>query len=852
MDNNRLQLLFNVVHKALSMQPHERMRYVQDACGNDTALKTEVYEMLKSIDDSESFWEDWREWNEHRMKNIFKDSGSDDREYSGEMIGPWRLLKQLGEGGMGVVYLAERADGSFRQQVALKLLRQVYTHRELQSRSIQRFQQERQILARLSHPNIARLYDGGYTEDGLPWLAMEYVDGIPITEWSRRQNCSLEERLQLFKNICEAIRYAHRNLIVHRDLKPENILVTHDGQVKILDFGIAKLLTDELPTPQQVLTQTGLRALSLIHAAPEQITGEPITTATDVYALGLLLYQLVAGVYPFALEGLTVRQIEQVIRNDEPVRPSSVYKRSTTVLDSRVIRGDLDAIIMKALRKEPNQRYENAGHMLDDIIRYRKNLPVMARRDTFQYRVGKFIKRHRRAMVTGIIIVIGIIGMTAYHTWQLADERDIAKREAVRTEQVSTFLADMFIASDPSESRGENLTARDLLDRGAERIHEFSDQPEVQATMMQLIGHVYWSLGLYEEALPLLERAVGLWQMIDHNPTPERARAHYTLGIVLHDMGDYRRAVPHFEEAVGIFRSDPNHISPEYASSLENMGYVEDARRNYKASEELHREALDVRLSLFGPDHPDVASSHHSIGIARFHQGDLEGAIAGQREAVRIFRVNEMIDTRLGARALRQLGTTLIEKEEFNEAEEILMEVLYINRRIHGEKHLDTGLAVRTLATLNHKRENYEAAEQLYEEALAIMRLALGDRHVMVGQVLQELGDLYTQTHNHFQAEHVYRESLEIFETAARVHPQRIVKSRRMLGSTLVILGRYEEAEGLLLESLAIATTMAAENDDNGQFVTRSLEELVLLYNEWGRIEQSERYRELLADSLVK
>jgi eukaryotic-like serine/threonine-protein kinase len=852
MDNDRLQLLFTIVHETLSMQPHERERYIQDACGNDTALKTEVHEMLKSIDDSELFWEDWREWSEHRVEKILKDSGSDDREYSGEMIGPWRLLKPLGEGGMGVVYLAERADGSFRQQVALKLLRQVYTHRELQSRSIQRFQQERQILARLSHPNIARLYDGGYTEDGLPWLAMEYVDGVPITEWSRKQNCSLEERLQLFKNICEAIRYAHRNLIVHRDLKPENILVTHEGQVKILDFGIAKLLDDEIPTAQQVLTQTGLRALSLIHAAPEQITGEPITTATDVYALGLLLYQLVAGVYPFALEGLTVRQIEQVIRNNEPVRPSSVYKRSTTVLDSRVIRGDLDAIIMKALRKEPNQRYENAGHMLDDIIRYRKNLPVMARRDTFQYRVGKFIKRHRRAMVTGLVIVMGIIGMTAYHTGQLAHERDIAQREAARAEQISTFLTDMFKASDPSQARGENITARKLLDKGAKRVHELAGRPEVQAQMMHLIGHIYWSIGHYEEAIPLLEQAIELWEEYPDNSADERALSHYTLGVVLHDMGDYRVSIPHFEKAVEIFRMNPDHISPEYAASLENMGYVEDARRNYAKSEELHQEALRIRLSLFGPDHPDVGKSHYSIGILRRHIGDLDGSVSRLTEALRIYRHNEMTDTRFGARILLSFGNTLIEKGEFDQARDILEEAVHINRHIHGHDYLDTGLAIRALATLHHRQGDYMPAEQLYKESLKIMRRAVGDWHVMVGQVLQELGNVYTQTHNYLQADLVYRESLEIFESATRVHPQRIVTSRRELGSTLVKLGRYEEAEGLLLESLAIATAMAAENEDNEQFVTRSLEELVVLYNEWGKIEQSVQYREQLADALVK
>lgn len=852
MENHRLKMLFTIVDKALSLSPDERNMYLNDVCGDDDAFRKEVDELLQSVGDSEEFWNEWQEWNEQQIEEIFQGEDKRDQEFDGKQIGPWRLIEKLGEGGMGVVYLAERADGSYRKKVALKVLRTMYRYEGTESPTIHRFKQERQILARLEHPNIARLYDGGHTEDGLPWLAMEYIDGIPVTQWCRQHNCSLNKRLNLFKKICEAIRYAHKNLIVHRDLKPENILVTGDGQVKILDFGIAKLLDDELTADQKHLTQTGFRAVSLYYAAPEQLNDEPITTATDVYALGLLLYELLAGIHPFTFDGLKVHRVEQMIRSEEPIKPSAVPMSDSVYPGRQDIRGDLDAITMKALRKEPDKRYENAGHMLDDIIRYQKNIPLIARRDSTRYRFGKFLKRHRRALVTGMMILLGVIGLIAYHTLELAKERNIAQQEAQRAEQTTQFLAELFLAADPSEARGTDITAQELLNRGADRIKDLAGQPELQAKMMQLIGRVYWSIGSYEEALPLLEQAIELHQTFSDNADPDYALAHFSLGLVLHDQGDYQQSVPHFEKAVEIFRMKPGHMSPEYATSLENLGSVEGARRNYTQAEELNREALDMRLTLFGPDHPDVGKSYFSIATLRYHQNDLDGAIDKTREALRIFRLNDMVDTRLGARMLRHLGSRLIEKGEYSAADAALTEALDINKRIHGDKYLDTGLVVWSMATLNRDRGNFIAAEQLYDEALSILQKAIGDRHVMVGQVLQELGGVYTQTHNHFQAEHVYRESLEIFGTAERVHPQRIVTSQRKLGSTLVNLRRYEEAEELLLENLVATSAMAAENEDNEEFVTRSLEELVVLYNEWGRIEQSEQYRDQLAGELGK
>jgi eukaryotic-like serine/threonine-protein kinase len=846
MDTSRLQLLITIVEKALSIEPDRREAYLHEACGSDPAMIEEVREILLSVGDSDTFWGGWREWSERQIGDLLRDTGHTGRVSDGDRIGSWRLLRLIGRGGMGDVYLAERADGSFRKKAALKVIRPLYRHGELDESAVYRFRQERQILAQLNHPNIARLYDGGHTRDGLPWLAMEYVDGLPITVWSGEQNRSLKERLELLKKVCEAIQHAHKHLIVHRDLKPENILVTGDGEVKILDFGIAKLLGDDITDVHKLDTRPDQRAMSLAYAAPEQITGEPVTTATDVYALGLLLYELIAGVYPFTLEGLNIVQIEQVIRTREPVKPSVVRKsQSARSSGSR----DLDAITMKALRKEPDQRYESAGHLLDDIIRYQNNKPVTAQRETLRYRAGKFVRRHRRSLVTMILVVLGFIGFSVYHARQLAYERDLAWREAARAEQVSQFLADMFSSSDPSEARGRDITARDILDRGAERIHGLIDQPDLQAAMMQVIGRVYWSIGSYDEAIPILEQAIALRDSLSDEPGADLALSHFTLGSVYHDLGQYRQALPHFERAVHIFRSDPDHVSAEYATSLESLGYVEDARRNYSKAESLHREALDIRLHVYGTDHPDVARSHYSVAISRSHQGDLDNAIAGHREALRIFRLHKQIDTRFGARVLLSLGNALVETGSYEEAEDVLSESLRINRKIHGNTHLDTGLVVRALATLHRNRGDFEAAEELFGESISILREAIGERHVMIGQVLQEVGDMYirSSTPDYEKAERAFRESLSVFGAADHVHPVRIITSHRKLGTTLVQLERFEEAEQFLSASLAAASEINSEDAGNEQLVTRSLEELVRLYNAWGKDDQARVYSHLLS-----
>ena len=379
---------------------------------------------------------------------------------------------------MGAVYLAERADGAFQQRVALKLVKRGLDTDEI----LRRFLRERRILARLEHPHIARLLDGGITEDGLPWFAMEHVQGEPITSWCESRRTSVAERLRLFQAVCAAVQHAHRNLIVHRDLKPSNILVTASGDVKLLDFGIARLLSGEESEAERTLTAPGLRVLTPPYAAPEQIRGEAATTATDLYSLGAVLYELLAGVRPCGRAARTLEELEKAVLEEEPAPPSTMRKELR-----RELSGDLDHIVQMALRKEPERRYPSVEGLLADLERHREGLPVRAARPSLFYRLGKLVRRHRPAVVAGSIVALTALAGVVVALWQavaaallvasltgglavaIAQAR-AARREARKADEVRRFLVRVFEVSDPSRALGQSITARELLDRGAERI----------------------------------------------------------------------------------------------------------------------------------------------------------------------------------------------------------------------------------------------------------------------------------------------------------------------------------------------------------------------------------------------
>src|SRR5262245_30161357 len=465
-----------------------------------------------------------------------EDETADDSvvDITGERVGPYRIVRSLGRGGMGEVFLAERADQQFEQHVAIKLVR-----RGLLSRHVQgRLRLERQILATLDHPNIARLFDGGTTSDGTPYIVMEYVDGMPIDVYSDQRALDVAGRLKLFMTVCSAVHRAHQNLVVHRDLKPSNILVTPDGAPKLLDFGIAKLLDDRQMMHTMAVTHEDYRVLTPDHASPEQIRGEPITTASDIYVLGVLLYELLCGYRPFALKGNRLAELEQAICEQTPLSPSAAIanaivsdrdgvqriardRAATPAKLRRQLRGDLDNIVLMAMRKEPDRRYSSVEQFAADVDRYLRGLPILARADAWSYRATKFVRRH--AVVVGLstamlALLIGFTITTVIQSQTVRRERDVAQAERTRAqaeqqraEAVRDFLVDSFTRADPARARGKDFTASEILQSGAERAtKELHGQPQLQADLLETIGTVYLSRGETAAAEPLIEQALGV------------------------------------------------------------------------------------------------------------------------------------------------------------------------------------------------------------------------------------------------------------------------------------------------------------------------------------------------------
>ena len=445
------------------------------------------------------------------------------------------MLRTLGAGGMGEVYLAERADAQFEQQVAIKVVHGGALGRGIHSR----LKMERQILAQLDHPNIAHLIDGGSLPDGSAYIVMEYVDGVAIDTYCDTHNLDVSARLKLFQSVCAAVHYAHQNLIVHRDLKPSNILVTSNGTPKLLDFGIAKVLDQrQAGSHTLAVTHADIRVMTPDHASPEQVRGQAITTSSDVYVLGVLLYKLLAGVGPFFISSMRLVEIERAICEKDPPLASQavqtdnseesqaigVARSTSTKKLRRTLTGDLDNIIAMAMRKEPERRYGSAQQMAGDIQRYLDGLPVIARRDTLSYRTTKFVKRHWLPVGAGVsaaFLVVAFAITTYEQSLRIAAERDRvaqqrerAENERARAEEVSSFLVNLFKLTDPQENRGNQVTARELLDSGAKRLQaELKDQPTTKAALLSTVGQVYDSLGQFQVAEPILDESLRLQEI---------------------------------------------------------------------------------------------------------------------------------------------------------------------------------------------------------------------------------------------------------------------------------------------------------------------------------------------------
>jgi eukaryotic-like serine/threonine-protein kinase len=784
-------------------------------------------------------------------------------------IGPYRILRELGQGGMGVVYLAARADEEFRKRVALKVIRSGAASEEV----VRHFKRERQILAGLDHPNIAKLLDGGTTDDGLPYFVMEHIEGEPLLTYCDSRKLSVAERLKLFQAICSAVQYAHRNLVVHRDIKPGNIVVAEDGSPRLLDFGIAKFLNPELAG--EAPTATAL-VMTPAYASPEQARGERITTATDVYSLGVVLYELLTGHLPYRLLTRQPLEILKAISEQEPEKASTAIARVETATTAsgglvervtpdvsstregtpdklqRRLRGDLDNILMLALRKEPPRRYASVEAFSDDIRRYLEGLPVKARRPTAGYRTGKFLRRHAAGVAASAVFVVLLIGFAAAMAMQsarVARERDQAEKERAAAQQeretaqrVSTFLMDLFRVSDPSKARGNTITAREVLDTGTAKITtELKGDPEVRATLMTTMGSVYTNLGLYDKALPLLEDALQTRKAALGNENIPVSRSLSSLGILLQRMGDYPGAAARHREALAMLRKvrgNDDHV--DVARHLNNLALALSSMGDYAAAEALQLEALAMQRKRFGNEHASVALALANLASVLEKTGEYARAEPLHREALAMKRKLQGNEHPGVAASLNNLANSRYRQGDYEEAEALCREAIALRRKVLGNEHPDLALSLNNLADVLMAKGDYSGAENVSREAVDMGRRLLGDGNPELAIFLVTHAEALCRVQKPAEGESFARQSLAIFKKGLPAGHPHIAVAESVLGGCLILSRRYKEAEPLVLASYPV---IGAKSGERSPETGKALERIVALYDAWGKPEKAAEYR---------
>ena len=837
---NRLQSLFE---GAVALESVARDAYLDSHCSDDPELRSQVESLIAASESaSEALGAAVRRTAREMAAPL----------EAGQRVGPWELIREVGHGGMGAVFLARRADGEYQAEVAIKLIGGLHTAEHLR-----RFRAERQILAALEHPNIARMLGGGTTAEGRPWVAMEYVDGLPLDRYCEQHQLGVEARLAIFLDVCRAVSYAHQNLVVHRDLKPGNILVTTQGVAKLLDFGIAKLLAPGETDAEQ--TGTAMRLLTPAYASPEQLRGGAITVATDVYGLGVVLYQLLTRKLPHEVAGKSLGEIERLVCEAPAPPPGAVVSPR----EARRLRGDLDTIVLTALQKDSRRRYGSVERLADDIQRHLTARPVLARGDTTAYRLGRFMRRHRAGVgfaTAALLMLTGFAVSTSIQAARLEAERDAATVARTNAEQVSGFLASVFEISDPEQSRGQEVTARELLDEGAKRIRtELADQPAVQATMMRVIGNVYGTLGLHDESRPLMEEALSRFRALYGDDHPEVATSKLGLAVLYQDIGDVTSAEPLLRDALATRRAlyGPDHRSigealtelayllqtngdnagaeqifrealtmerrvypagdPHVASTMTKLARSLRESQKLDEAEPLLREALTIQRATLGNDHPDVASTLRNLAsLLRDKGGDaLFEADTLYQEAIALRRKVLGDSHPEMANTLNSYALLLSRMGEAGRSIEIYRQFIAILDRIHAEPHPSQGAAYNNLATVLRDEGQYAEAEQLYRRSIRVTEQVLAPGHPNRAFPLVGLAGLFMDQRRYSDAESYYRRALSLRRGALPAGHRYIGETLSDLGAVLMERRRYDEARRYLADALAILR--AAEGNDGSR-----------------------------------
>ncbi len=828
------QKIFTLFEQAAELAPEERRKFLDRACGDAEDLRRGVEDLLAADSRDHTFLD------EPFAGSLWQGGlaatpppGVASPPGSPPMIGAYRLLRQVGEGGMSTVHLAVRSDDAFKRQVVVKLVR-----RGMESTAIlRRLRTERQILASLDHPYVARLFDGGSTEQGLPYFVMEYVDGVPIDTYCQHNQLTLDERLNLFRKVCAAVHYAHQNLVVHRDIKPSNILVTAGGEPKLLDFGIAKLLNPDLASAETEPTATWHRVMTPSYASPEQVRGKHVTTASDVYSLGVLLYKLLTGRLPRSFKGRSQEEIEQLLTDTDPLPPSAALVLPTegpppahgmpseaeTSADEALVdaatrtpeqtrrfrkqlRGDLDAIVLKALRSAPARRYGSVEKLADDVEHYQRGLPVAARAGSWRYRAGKFVRRNRTAVAVATAVTVLLVAFAGAMAWQsarIAGERDQVRLERDEKQAVLRLILDVFRLSDPYAS-GSELTVREALERSVPVLESrLRDQPDVRAELLYTSGSILNVLGVYQPAATQLEEALALRQERhgdDHAAVAQALGALATVRTALAEgLPDLDRAEALAERGVEIARGLTGDPGTALVAALTELVSIRCYRSEYEAAESPAREALALARTL--PEaHQQETAALQFLALIHSQKGDYRDAAELNRQALARLRKRYGERHPIQINTLNNLGLALRRQGEYEAAESAYQAILDIQRESFGEDYRDP-ISFANLAGSRLGRGDYLGAEELFRQALSAVVDARGEDHWRVFVYQLAIAQAQIGQGLAAGAQEPIEGLLERWRPVFGEDHWRILKGESVLGESLSLQGRCQEAEPLLVES---------------------------------------------------
>ena len=876
MDSTRWERVQSLFHAAADLPPQDQSAFLAAECADDPSLATDTLALLEA--------------DAHGSSLIDAGVAGVAGEVFGraahhplpqERFGQYRITRVLGEGGMGVVYLGERAD--LGAVAAVKILRDAW----LSPARRERFASEQRTLAQLNHPLIARLYDADTLPDGTPWFVMEYVEGVPLTEYCAAHATSLPGRLRLFRDVCEAVQHAHRQLVIHRDLKPSNILVRSDGTVKLLDFGIAKQLESLDAVADQ--TRTGLRLMTPAYAAPEQLRGGRVGTYTDVYALGVILYELITGRLAFGAAEDGNGDIDALHSDREPERPSLVAKRGN-VLPNADIPGstpsktewaDLDVLCLKAMHHDPQRRYATVDALIRDIDHYLNGEPLEARPDSVRYRLGKFARRNREAVVATSIGAALVIGLVAFYTARLARARNDALREAARAQQIQRFTLGLFEGNDKDAGPADTMRVVALVDRGVDNARALDAEPAAQADLYFTLGGIYQKLGRLDRADSLMRLALDRRRALLGPNHPEVAAALVALGLlrveqakfdeaeqlvregldiarrslpptdpglikatsalgrVLQERGAYTQAIPLLEEAARLNEAASTPAT-EYGASLSALADAHYYAGHYQIADSLNTQVLGIYRQAYGERHPLVANILMNLGASQSDRGNYPKAEALYRQGIAITQAFYGPDHYETARTITMLARALVYENRFDEARTLLQQALAIRERVYGPVHPNVASTVNELGNIAIHRAQYDEAERHFRRMLDIYHSIYGDRHYLIGIATSNLAGAYMGRKDYARAEQMYRDAVRRFsETQGPEHLNTGI-ARTKLGRALLRQRKFTAARDETLAGYMILTKQA---NPSISFIQNARKDLVAEYDSLGKPEEAKKYK---------